>query len=265
MPPATHPPSAYGREPSLRRRIVSFLISVLVNLLILWVLLRLAPAIQGVPGGKGRTMSFNISPDDAQSTEAHRARAAAKAASAAPPHPSVTAPTPIKPPPIPLPPQPLSPLIIISPQEFQRSDISKMPSQAQAQAAQPGTGSASSGSADGDSELASGSGPNGEPLYRAEWYREPTDAELRFYMPKRGVALGSWAEIACQTLPRFHVDNCVPLADSPPGSGLARAIQQAGWQFLVRPPRVGGKALVGSWVRIRISFTRQAKDEDAGG
>ena len=100
-----------------------------------------------------------------------------------------------------------------------------------------------------------GAGPNGERLYNAQWYREPTHAELSYYLPANRPTVG-WGLIACRTIDHYHVDDCQEIADSPAGSGLAAAVREAAWQFLVLPPRIGGRPMVGAWVRIRIEFTQ---------
>ncbi|MDM7956422.1 hypothetical protein [Blastomonas sp.] len=108
----------------------------------------------------------------------------------------------------------------------------------------------------GDSERV-GSAPNGEPLYAAAWYREPYPDELSGYL---STATGpGWALIACRTVADFRVEDCVQLAESPPGSGIGRAVMAAAWQFRVRPPRVGGLSKVGEWVRIRIDYTNRQR------
>ena len=102
-----------------------------------------------------------------------------------------------------------------------------------------------------------GRAPNGEPLYAARWYREPSDGELRGYL---STASGpGWALIACRTAPKWRVEDCVGLGESPRGSNLERAVLAAAWQFQVRPPRRGGETLVGSWVRIRIDYGTRAR------
>lgn len=97
-----------------------------------------------------------------------------------------------------------------------------------------------------------GTAPNGEPLYAAAWYREPKDEVLRPYL---STASGpGWGLIACRTAPDYRVEDCVGLDEYPSGSQITRAVLAAAWEFKVRPPRLGGRTLVGSWVRIRIDY-----------
>lgn len=97
-----------------------------------------------------------------------------------------------------------------------------------------------------------GTAPNGQPLYAAAWYREPEDAMMRAYLSSaRGPGYGL---IACRTVEDFRVEDCVGLEEYPHGSNIMRSALAAAWEFRVRPPRRGGLVLVGSWVRIRISY-----------
>ena len=99
-----------------------------------------------------------------------------------------------------------------------------------------------------------GTAPNGEPLYAAAWYREPKDEMLADYLSTAREP--GWGLIACRTAPDYRVEDCVGLAEYPEGSQIVRAMLAAAWEFKVRPPRRGGESLVGSWVRIRIDYTR---------
>jgi protein TonB len=108
----------------------------------------------------------------------------------------------------------------------------------------------------GDSQLV-GTAPNGEPLYAARWYREPTDQELSGYLSTAN-GPGS-ALIACKTVADYYVEDCVLLGESPQGSQIGRAVMAAAWQFRVRPARIGGREQFGSWVRIRIDYTIRQK------
>jgi len=149
------------------------------------------------------------------------------------------------PPPPPELPYQLEGVVPLTRAEYAAADIARLPSHRRETPAAEAAESASAESA--------ARGPNGERLYNAEWYREPTQAELSYYLPGGASGVG-WAMIACQTVEDYRVDNCVELGQSPAGSGLASAIRQAAWQFRVLPPRIGGRALVGAWVRIRIEF-----------
>ena len=100
-----------------------------------------------------------------------------------------------------------------------------------------------------------GTAPNGEPMYAARWYREPTHQEMAGYL---STASGpGWGLIACKTAPDYRVEDCVALDEYPNNVMINRAAIAASWQFRVRPPRIGGKNLVGEWVRIRIDYRQQ--------
>ena len=128
------------------------------------------------------------------------------------------------------------PWIEMSNDDMAAADISKFPA--------AGAGGA------GDSEVV-GRGPNGDPLYAAQWARGPTNAEIAGYWPRN---VTGWGLVACKTLPNNRVDDCVELDQSPRGSRLASAVRQAAWQFRVKPPRKDGRELIGAWVRILIEI-----------
>lgn len=115
-------------------------------------------------------------------------------------------------------------------------------------------GPANTGSSRGEDSAVVGSAPDGSPLYAARWYREPRNSELAGYLSTARST--GWGLIACKTAPNWRVIDCEVVDEYPRGSGIAQATQAAAWQFQVRPPRVGGQYQVGSWVRIRIDYTR---------
>jgi protein TonB len=145
--------------------------------------------------------------------------------------------------------QPPAAIIPVSPREMRTFDLSNLPKR-QGAPAKPAIGPAYT-PAFGDSKRV-GTAPNGQPMYAAAWYREPTDAELRGYL---STAQGpAWGLITCKTVPDYRVEDCVGLDEYPEGSHMLRAILAAAWQFRVRPPRVNGVSQVGDWVRIRIEY-----------
>ena len=99
-----------------------------------------------------------------------------------------------------------------------------------------------------------GVAPDGSKMYAAEWQREPTDQELNYYLSKARGRPGAYGLIACRTAPRFKVEDCRPIGETP-GTGLGYAVNEAAWQFRVKPPRVNGDYQVGTWVSIRIDIT----------
>lgn len=236
MRPASAATFSDPPESLLRRRTAALALVVGAHVLLVFMLLRLAPP--PTPPAPPVT-TFELIPDPQARTETV-AKPKRERRQPAPPAPA----QPLPPPPIDLP-YKIDGLITITREDYAAADIAKLPSHRREAAGDE--------AATASVETAA-TGPNGERLYNAEWYRRPTDAELSYYLPA-GVPRPSWAMIACQTVDDYRVDNCVELGQSTPGVALAAAIREAAWQFRVWPPRIGGRPLVGAWVRIRIDFT----------
>jgi len=242
------PPSDRRRAP-LGRRATIFLLVLAIHVLLVFVLLMLAPRQH--PTVPPEPKAFTLLPIQPPSTPAPAPRVKSKSGGAAPhssPKPSKTT----------------TPKAHAQPSSkegqkpfgtelFDAVDIAALPNHRND--SKPGEGADGTGAGkDSGSAYGPGAGPGGERLYDAEWYSEPTHAELSYYMP-HGAPMGSWGTIACRTVEKNRVEDCRELDESPAGSGLARALRQAAWQFRVLPPRIGGHPVIGAWVRIRIDFS----------
>lgn len=218
------------------RRVLSFLVVVAVHILLAIVLLTMTPEFAKMAK---QVTAMELLPD----LEPPAAKSLAKKAQKPvdkPQPPTSTIPPPI----VKMERPPSEPLF--EKQLFDAVDITKLPNaKAESAAAAP--------SGDSAVTYGPGAGPGGAQLFVAEWVREPTDAELKFYIAGKS-SPGAVAIIACQTVGRNLVENCQQMEEQPRGSGLARALIEAAWQFRVRPPRVNGVPQVGTWVRIRFTF-----------
>ncbi len=251
------------RDASRRRKLASLAIALTLEGLILLLLLTLGAQIAGVEDGDERVTTFQAVEFAAPPAPEPEAADASE-----PDTPQEQQPVTAQPVPQPLRPSPLTLNPRPAPEPAQPAPPQPQPSPAaepQPQApARPRIGARvnpnrSYGPADtgnprnaGDSERV-GTAPNGEPLYAARWYREPSDSELAGYL---STANGpGYALIACRTVDGYYVEDCQLLSEGPAGSMMGRAVLAAAWQFRVRPARIGGREQFGSWVRIRIDYT----------
>lgn len=242
MPPAPYPSSSAPSHARGRRAVI-FALVVAVHVLLVVVLMMLAPPPSPRPPDTA-PRAFTLTPLAGPTLAKAVAPRAKRSAGGAPPR-STPRPAPPRPKP-PVPPKPFGTEL------FDAVDIAALPNH-RAETADTG-GEGTGAGADSGSAYGPGGGAGGERLYQAEWYTEPTHAELAYYLPKT-VPQDSWGMIACRTVEKYHVDDCRELSESPAGSGLARALRQAAWQFRVLPPRIGGRQMVGAWVSIRVDFT----------
>ncbi|MES2492049.1 MAG: hypothetical protein V4579_02065 [Pseudomonadota bacterium] len=235
---------AYAYHGSLRSRVAAAALSLALIALIVVMLVRMGVMTGPGQGAISRLVAVTIAPVGKQ------ARARVKAGKVTPDEARVAVVKPEAPVPEPSETPPPLNLIKLTSAEFAAADISRM-------ARSSGSAAPAVAGADGSAAADGGQAPGGGRLHNAQWYREPTDAELAGYFPPGSGAPGQWAVIACRTIDRFGVEDCREMDESPRGSGLARALRQAAWQFKVRPPRIGGKAMIGEWVRIHFDFGRK--------
>lgn len=245
----------------LRQRAGGILFALVLNAILLLALFTLAPHPEPKKIEDRNPVSFDIEParqpnkekSKAQKAERReREQAAPKQAEAVvrPPQPTEK-PTEQQPSPF--------PFLTLNREQMASADIGNLPKKT--------AGVGDSGTGNAKAVAGPGEGPGGVQLYEAEWYRRPTQAELSTYLPTNAPSQG-YGLVACKTIDHFHVENCQTISEYPMGSGLARAVRLAAWQFLVRPPRIDGKPQVGAWVRIRIDYTRTvvgAGNVDDGG
>lgn len=238
----------YGERPAGQRSAMLLALALHVFVALILIYQKREPLVKMAEQG---LTTFNIAPEAKKGSETDKTerqetkKEVKQAASQDQAVPAETPPPPEPPPPVVRDFQPN--FLVLSRSDFAASDIGKRPSERSALAA---------ASAQGDSKApyGPGTGPGGATLYPADWYREPTDTELGGYlrpdMPRRG-----WGEIACKTVARYRVDECYIIGEFPRGSGFARSVLDSSWQFQVLPPRVNGRTQVGTWVRIRITYT----------
>lgn len=236
------------------------LFALLFDGLLLMALLTLAPKFEVPPPDPRNPVTFEMAPVPKAAPEQAKAEKSEKnekqrerTAEQRQVRPLVKPPLPVA---QPLPqPSPL-PFLELDSQQMASADIGKLPKK--------GADEGASGQGNSAAVAGPGEGPGGVQLFEAEWYRRPTHAELASYLPGNSPPDG-WGLVACKTIDNYHVENCQMLGESPVGSGFAKAVRLAAWQFLVLPPRVNGKPMVGSWVRIRIDYRRAVAGSDAAG
>ncbi len=240
MPSLPFRPFAGFERPALSRRAIALLLAIVIHGLLILMLLTLGPQFSPRKKDKSLPVSFSLAPSPAPVAAREKKVARKREQKAATPAPKTTP----SPPATETPPTPELPFIVLSRQDFAGADIGKMPSRDK--------GGALAGSEGGGTQ-GPGEGPGGEQLFNADWQRRPTNAELATYMPPNAPPNG-WGMVACRTIENYQVENCRQLGESPVGSGFARAVRLAAWQFRVVPPRIGGRQQVGAWVRIRIDY-----------
>ncbi|OYX66085.1 MAG: hypothetical protein B7Y88_05870 [Sphingomonadales bacterium 32-64-17] len=249
---------------NLSHRAIALIVTAAIELLILLVLLSLGMGISQ-PASQGSVLStFDTSAPQSDNPEAEEQTDSADTDQPTPPTVPVeqaALPTPLTPPTIVIPRENTIPVPPPVPQQSSAPEPQPSPRPTSSIRAVIRNDGGSMGPPGGaprgspDSEIV-GRAPDGSPLYAAQWYREPYPSELSGYLSTARPP--GWGLIACKTAPQWRVEDCQIIGESPQGSNIGRSVLAASWQFLVRPPRIDGEYQVGSWVRIRIDYSRVA-------
>ncbi|PTW49087.1 protein TonB [Sphingomonas faeni] len=259
MRSAYHPSSIETRG-STRRRSAALVLTVIAHILIILLLARLAPSLPTSRLASPTATTFQMLPDRGIPAPAQHTPSVVKARPASRGHPSRTPTPPLvlkeTKAPSPAPSGKLTlPIELLGGDElFKAADVAKLPKHPEDQLAKVEKEIPPPPKKKSSSVYGPGAGPNGAPVYEmVDWYRAPTQAEMDGYMPRRSP--GSWGRVTCLTAPNYHVENCRTDGEYPLGSGMARAMRQAAWQFRVLPPKKDGKPMIGVWMHITIYQT----------
>ena len=234
----------------LRRRGFGLFIALLLEALFIIAILSLSMRSGGPEAGKKGLSTFSLEAE-AETASANKSENETPVTKDQQRNFNPPIPKPLLPPVNPVKAPPPSPdFIKVSKSEFDAMDLSKLPSSGSA-----GAGEAKGNGRSAEDMMGPGLGPGGAQLYPVAWLREPYDAELSPYLAAvKRIPPGASADIACRMAEHNRVENCQIVGENPRGSGLAKALRLAAWQFLVKPPRIDDKPQLGVWVRIHFDF-----------
>ncbi|NIJ21713.1 protein TonB [Sphingomonas naasensis] len=258
---ATRPSASVRLRASLGQRGIAFGLALLVELLVALLLWFVAPAIRTreedrVPAVFGIEASGDHEAADRKEARARQPRTE-------PSKPRPLPPKPVEPPPeTPDPPTPQLPadFVKLTRPDFRAADIADKGAPHDATPRRE-TAANDAGGAPGDSPVIA-KGPNGQSIYRGDWYRMPTAAQIIPYISRRALNRAGEGVILCRIVADHRVEDCQELRETPRGSGYAGTARQAAWQFRVRAPRINGREVLGSLVQITVPFAG-ARDDAA--
>ena len=243
---------------AIRRRGTGLAVALLLEAIIIIAILSLSMRAGGPVAGTRGLSTFSLEAEAESASSADKSEIQTPVTKEQKSEFTPPIPKPLLPPVNPVKAPPPSPdFIKVSKSEFDAMDLSKLPAGG---GSGSGEGKASGQGAKG--MMGPGLGPGGAQLFPVAWLREPYDSELSPYLAAvKRIPPGASADIACRMAEHNRVENCQIIGESPRGTGLAKALRLAAWQFLVKPPRIDNKPQLGVWVRIHFDFGVKVSDE----